>query len=1066
MAFALKTATAAVASAVLLSAAASAAGLGKLTVLSALGQPLRAEIELTTTAGEDASSLAVKLASPEAFRAANIEFNPALLSLRFNVEARGGRQFIRLSSTQPLNEPFVDMLLELSWNNGRLVREYTFLLDPAELRTTQPAMAAADTQRPAAAVAAAQARPATPPPAAPPAQPEARRDTAPLAPRAAAPVAAPAADAPGSAAPARYRVRPGDTLSKIATRLKPADISLDMMLVSLYRANPDAFIGNNMNRLKSGQILSVPDAGALRGAGQGEATAVVVAHAADFNAYRNKLAGQVASAAPQRTPQAGQSAAGKITAKVEERPTAANESQDQLRLSRATQTAAGAAGVAGDTAATEDRIARERELAQAQARVKELERNVSELESLMTVKSRTGSDTQNAAAAGAIGAAATGAADQAAAAAPAPVAKPADRIKPKKQPKPEEKSFADTLMDNINLVGAAAAVLLLAAFGLSRRKKKKEDDRILDAEPSVLGVPNQAAHSLYAQTGGQSVDTSNSVFNSSFAPSASQLDTNEVDPVAEADVYIAYGRDAQAEEILKEALRNQPERHAVRLKLLEIYAARKDLRAFESQASELHGISRGQGDEWAQAAALGLSIDPANPLYASAAGAAPVAPTPSPQERDQQSLLSQQLEDAFRSSAPGAALGAGAVAATTAYGTMDHDDGTALPMAGAAARADDNALDFDLGGLSFEPVANGEPTAMPGAGAPDAPDYSQDDTAVPDLEFALDPLGDSITGSTTESVAESPAELAAAPAPASDDPFDLAFDMSFGEPDAAPQPHAGSAALNASGADVDMAGLAAEFDLPPLPAVSEDEVPMFAAASSAAPEATPAAGSLENDPLFDLDTMDFGLPAVPAMPAAVVEATPFHEDLPAMKAAPAPVGSADDPLFDLDTMDFGSPGESAAPASVPAPASVEPFEFDAPPATRDEAPALESGYRSAADFQFNADADADPFALPQEQAAAPAPVVPAAPSFDLGDIDLDLPAQPGVAGADLPQAGESFEPAAMSPEHMEMETKLDLAIAYQEIGDKEGARELLDEVIKGGNSQQVSKASAMRSLLA
>lgn len=172
MAFALKSVTAAVASAVLLSSAASAAGLGKLTVLSALGQPLRAEIELTTTAGEDASSLAVKLASPEAFRAANIEFNPALLSLRFNVEQRAGRQFIRVSSSQPLNEPFVDMLIELSWNSGRLVREYTFLLDPAELRNTQPAQVAAES-RPAAAQPSAplaQPRPAAAQPAAPVAQ--------------------------------------------------------------------------------------------------------------------------------------------------------------------------------------------------------------------------------------------------------------------------------------------------------------------------------------------------------------------------------------------------------------------------------------------------------------------------------------------------------------------------------------------------------------------------------------------------------------------------------------------------------------------------------------------------------------------------------------------------------------------------------------------------------------------------------------------------------------------------------------------------------------------------------
>ncbi len=122
---------------------ANAAGLGKLTVLSALGQPLRAEIELTAVSNDEASHLVAKLASPDAYRAANVEFNPALLSLRFAVEQRGGRQFVRITSPQPLNEPFVDLLLELSWDNGRLVREYTFLLDPAELRTTQSAQVAA-----------------------------------------------------------------------------------------------------------------------------------------------------------------------------------------------------------------------------------------------------------------------------------------------------------------------------------------------------------------------------------------------------------------------------------------------------------------------------------------------------------------------------------------------------------------------------------------------------------------------------------------------------------------------------------------------------------------------------------------------------------------------------------------------------------------------------------------------------------------------------------------------------------------------------------------------------------
>lgn len=1046
MAFALKTVTAAVASAVLLSSAASAAGLGKLTVLSALGQPLRAEIELTTTAGEDASSLAVKLASPEAFRAANIEFNPALLSLRFNVEQRAGRQFIRLSSTQPLNEPFVDMLIELSWNNGRLVREYTFLLDPAELRTTQPAQVAAEA-RPSAPPAQ---RPTVQAPSAPVAQQAAPQEPA----RRETPAPAPAAAAAASETPSRYRVRQGDTLGKIAAKLKPADISLDMMLVALYRANPDAFIGNNMNRLKSGQILSVPDSGALRGTGEAEARGVVVAHAADFNAYRNKLAGQVANAAPQRTPQAGQSAAGKISAKVEERPTAAKESQDQLRLSKATQASTGAQGA---TATAEDSIARERELAQAQERVKELERNVNELEQLMTVKNRAGSDVQSAAAGAAAGAAAARAADKAEvktaepAAAPAkPAEKKAEKkAKPPKKAKPEEKSFADTVMDNINYVAGGVAILLLAALGVSQRRKKKKDGaKAVVAEPSVLGVPSPAAHSLFAEAGGQSVDTSNSVFNSSFAPSASQLDTNEVDPVAEADVYIAYGRDAQAEEILKEALRTHPERHPVRLKLLEIYAARKDLRAFEAQATELYGLTRGHGEEWAQAAALGLSIDPANPLYASANGAAPVASSPSAQERDQQSLLSQQLEDAFRGGAPAAAVGAG-VAAGAAYAAMDHDteqEATAVPAEPletvAEQRSDDNSLDFDLGGLTFEPVTDHEPIAMTG------PDAAQDETAVPgavpDLDFALDPLGDSITSP--------PPDVTAAPAPASEEPFDLAFDMSFGDPQAearavAPVDH-----------DAEMANLAAEFDLPPLPVV-EEEVPAVSAPAAA-----------EKDPLFDLDTMDFGLPATAAAPAAVAEATPFHEEVPAILGAPkgSAASQADDPLFDLDTMDFGSPAE---PAPAPGQPAVEPFEFDAPPAAAASAPAA---VEEPLDFDMTPAGGEDPFALPEVPAvaaaeeAAPTPGVPVEPSFDLADIDLDLPSleQPAAPDNVLPFPGEALEPAAMSPEHMEMETKLDLAIAYQEIGDKEGARELLDEVIKGGSSEQVSKASAMRSLLA
>lgn len=940
MSLALKTLYGAVASAVFLSSAACAAGLGKLTVLSSLGQPLRAEIELTAVSNEEAAGLVAKLAPPDAFRLANIEFNPALLSLRFAVEQRNGSQYIKISSSQPVNEPFVDMLLELTWNSGRLVREYTFLLDPAELRATQSAqVAAAPVEMPGQgargnAPASRQPREAAP-------------ASAPLAAQARPKVDRPnRAEAPAGSAPAaasQYKVKTGDTLGRIAGQLKPADISLDMMLVALYRANPDAFIGNNMNRLKSGQILSVPDSDAIKGGGEADAHGVVVAHAADFNAYRNKLAGQVASAAPAKAPESTQSAAGKITAKVEERPTAANESKDQLKLSKAA-----AGGAAGKSAAVgaEDTIAKNRALADATARVKELERNVNDLEKLMVVKNKAGTEASKTAMAEV---AKPEVPVAAAPVVPAPAKPVAAKPTPvlKKAPAPVEPTLADTLMDNITYIGAGLLVALLALFGLSRRKKKDANGK-LPSEPSILGAPTDQAHSLFAETGGQSVDTSNSVFNSSFAPSASQLDTNEVDPVAEADVYIAYGRDAQAEEILKEALRTHPERYPVRLKLLEIYAARKDQRAFEAQAGEMYGMTKGQGDDWAQAAALGLSIDPQNPLYANAAATAAAPQTP--EALAEQAILNQMHDEGV---------------SADDHNLMDLDladnTPTALPEPVAAPVAEDHTLDFDLGGLDFEPMSDAAPAAAPVEAALPivAPEHHALDAN--DMEFTSEPI-------------------AAAAVPVEEEQrFDLAFDMDFDTPSAA---------------------------TPAAEAKSLDDIRLDSAESVAAPEFNMA----------DL-SHDFDLPTLP-------ESTP-------------PVSyAAAEPLADLDAMHFDLPTTPAASAAAPA---DDPFALPDLPA------------------------DVPNFAAPASFAAAPSY---AAPQFDMSNIDLDLPSgEPGTHHAEemaMAPAGS----AEMSASHMEMETKLDLAIAYQEIGDKEGARELLDEVIKGGNHEQVGKANEMRSKLA
>jgi pilus assembly protein FimV len=160
------------------SSIAHAAGLGKLTVLSSLGQALNAEIEIVALQAGEEESLAARLGSPEAFKQSAIEFNPVLNGLRFSVERRGKRSFLRLTTAQPVNEPFLDLLVELQWSTGRLVREYTFLLDPPEYKgpaaiAAAPAVPAAPVQAPAAPAVPAKPPVAPEAPVQAPAAPEA-----------------------------------------------------------------------------------------------------------------------------------------------------------------------------------------------------------------------------------------------------------------------------------------------------------------------------------------------------------------------------------------------------------------------------------------------------------------------------------------------------------------------------------------------------------------------------------------------------------------------------------------------------------------------------------------------------------------------------------------------------------------------------------------------------------------------------------------------------------------------------------------------------------------------------
>ncbi len=693
---AIKTLSSAVACAVLLSPAVSAAELGKITVLSAAGQPLRAEVELSAVKPGEASSLLAKLAPPDAYRQANVEFNPALNALTFAVENRNGKSFIRISSAQAVAEPMVDLLLELSSKSGRQVREYAFVLDTPEVRQTRGAQV-----------------------------------TAPVQPGKGKPAVA-ADTAPAKKAAGEYKVKAGDTLSRIASELKPSGVSLDMMLVALYRANPDAFRGENMNRMQAGRILAVPGADAVRATDAAEAKSVVTAHAIDFEAYRNKLAGQVSQSKPAKAAQATQSTAGKIGAtKVQEKPTAVSESQDKLKLSKA-EPAAKSAGKSA-VASEEDKIAKAKQVDEAAARVKELEKNVSDLEKLMAVKSKAMADKSAPAPAKPAEAAASAAASvpasaaaSAVASAPAEALPPVPKAKPVplvKKPSPLEPTITDKISDHLGAIGIGLAALLAAVAALVIARRRKDAPPAPESVAPVLEPEAPVTPPSGLAPEDQQSEASNHLFGTGAAAAAgvaaaagaSMLDANETDPVAEADVYIAYGRDGQAEDILKEALRIHPERHAARLKLLEIYSARSDVRAFEDQASELYSLTRGQGEEWPQAAALGLALDPTNPLYGDTEDDAVVSLSKGAGD----DLHGQSMDLPDDLPAPSADLA------------------PAEPVSSVSARDAREPLDFDLDSLDFEPVSTSDPIVMPG---PDSKPQSTPQEAQYDasMDFGLD----------------------------------------------------------------------------------------------------------------------------------------------------------------------------------------------------------------------------------------------------------------------------------------------------------------------------------------
>ncbi|MBX9894718.1 MAG: fimbrial protein FimV [Nitrosomonas sp.] len=352
----------------MLPAAIYAAGLGKLTLNSALGQPLNAEIDIVTASSDEVPTLKASIATREAFAQAGISYESVLSTVRVSVESRiNGNPYVKLTSPQAVNDPFLMVLIELSWSSGKILREYTVLLDPVE-STAQNFAAASASPATQITTSRLEADKAT----------ETKGDFK------------PAARARGRDNARTYGpVSRGDTLSSIARRVLPPGVNLNQMLVALHRANRDAFIANNMNLLKAGAILNIPDQDEIAAIDTATASAEIKMQTNDWRQYQAKLA--TASRESSTTHTVSQSDQGQITTTIDKKSMAADAPKEVLKLSSGTQLdkddqAADSSLVDRLRMMEEDAIARNLALKEANERVAMLEKSIANLKHLLELK--------------------------------------------------------------------------------------------------------------------------------------------------------------------------------------------------------------------------------------------------------------------------------------------------------------------------------------------------------------------------------------------------------------------------------------------------------------------------------------------------------------------------------------------------------------------------------------------------------------------------------------------------------------------------------------------------------
>ncbi|MEJ2609937.1 MAG: FimV/HubP family polar landmark protein [Candidatus Thiodiazotropha sp.] len=648
-----------------------ALGLGEIHPQSALNQSFKADIDLLSVTQEELQDIRVSLASMEVFEKAGMDRPYLLTNLKFTPQlTASGKPVISITSKDPIREPFLNFLIEINWPKGRLVREFTVLLDPPVTLRRKPGAVNAPVVKSVPVTRVVPSR------------------------RASTQVRSPAVDMVDDGGSREYGpVQPNDNLWNIAKQMRQGNESIEQVMMALLNHNPSAFINSNVNALKVGKILRLPEGANVTSLSKSEARDEFLAQTRVWRSGANSSA--PISTTKQDTPPSSKQAA--------------STTEDRLKLISAKPGAGETASREGMAETSElERLQHEimlvresnegalQENDSLRTRVKELENQIQDIQRLLTLKNDQLAEVQAAQSIASEKMEEAQSAKQepteAAAEEPMPeptedeipvesiaeepavaevtepvepipddkvveevdiettneaeqatvtpesdvepmtstteVAAPADEpaVKPPVATFPKKKvGYFDGLKENttvLAIIGGAGALLIGLMLMIMRRRKEAEAEF---AESILLSPDSELASGGVNDNSSLTSPTDETSFMSDFSPSdidALQDETGEVDPLSEADVYIAYGRYQQAEELIKQAVDKFPDREELKHKLLEIYFSAKKSEAFSALAQQLHdgGLEEQQPDTWMKIAVMGKELNPGYALFAGAEG--------------------------------------------------------------------------------------------------------------------------------------------------------------------------------------------------------------------------------------------------------------------------------------------------------------------------------------------------------------------------------------------------------------------------------------------------------------